>query len=52
MSVVVDRVEKRPFVTETCYRESEHVSFSDGRPLLETLEFFEISHSSYQSLNF
>ena len=31
---------------------SEHVSFSDEGPLLETLEFFEISHCSYQPLNF
>ena len=31
---------------------SEHVSFSDEGPLLETLEFFEISHGSYQPLNF
>ena len=31
---------------------SEHVSFSDEGPLLETLEFFEISHGSYQSFNF
>ena len=31
---------------------SEHVSFSDERPLLETLEFFEISHDSNQPLNF
>ena len=28
------------------------VSFSDEGPLLETLEFFEISHGSYQLLNF
>ena len=31
---------------------SENVSFSDDGPLLETLEFFEISHGSYQPLNF
>ena len=31
---------------------SEHVSFSDEGPLLETLEFFEISHGSHQPLNF
>ena len=31
---------------------SEHVSLSDEGPLLETSEFFEISHSSYQPLNF
>ena len=37
------RFEQRPF---------EHVSFSDGGPLLEMLEFFETSHSSYQPLKF
>ena len=26
--------------------------FSDERPLLVTLEFFEIGHGSYQSMNF
>ena len=31
---------------------SEHVSFSDEGPLLETLEFFEINHGSYQPFNF
>ena len=31
---------------------SENVSFSDEGPLLETLEFFEISHGSYQPSNF
>ena len=31
---------------------SEHVSFSYEGPLLETLEFFEISHGSCQPLNF
>ena len=31
---------------------SEHVSFSDEGPLLETLEFFEISHASYQPFNY
>ena len=31
---------------------SEQVSFSDEGPLLETSEFFEISHGSYQLLNF
>ena len=30
----------------------DDVSFSDKAPLLETLEFFEISHDSYQPLNF
>ena len=30
---------------------SEHVSFSDEGPLLETLEVFEISHASYQPFN-
>ena len=34
---------------ETC---CEHVSFSDEKPFLETLDFFEISHSSNQTLNF
>ena len=31
---------------------SVHVSFSDGGPLIETLEFFEISHGSDQPFNF
>ena len=31
---------------------SEHVSFSDKGPLLETFEFCEIRHGSYQSLIF
>ena len=31
---------------------SEHVSFSDEGPLLETLEFFETSLGSYQPLSF
>ena len=31
---------------------SEQVSFSDEGSLLETSEFFEISHGSYQLLNF
>ena len=31
---------------------SEHVSFSDEGPLLETFEFFAVSHYSYQPLNF
>ena len=31
--------------------EQEHVSLSDEGPLLETLEFFEISHGSYEPLN-
>ena len=32
---------------------SEHVSFSDGGPLLEALEFIKISHGmGHQSLNF
>ena len=30
---------------------SENVSFSDEGPLLETFEFVEISHGSYQPLN-
>ena len=30
----------------------EHVSFSDEEPLLETLEFYETSHGSYQPFNF
>ena len=30
---------------------SERVSFSDEGPLLETLEFFEISHGGYQPSN-
>ena len=29
-----------------------HVSFFDEGPVLETLRFFEISHDSYQLLNF
>ena len=33
-------------------RTSEHVSFSDEGPLLETLEFFPISYSSYQPSNY
>ena len=28
------------------------ISFSDEGPLLQMLEFFEISHSSYQPINF
>ena len=31
---------------------SEHVSCSDEKPLLETLEFFTISHDSQQALTF
>ena len=31
---------------------SENVSFSDEGPLLETWEFFEISHGSYQLSTF
>ena len=31
---------------------SKHVSFSDEGPLLEMLQFFEISHGSYQNFNF
>ena len=31
---------------------SERVSASDEGPLLETLGFFEISHDTYQPLNF
>ena len=31
---------------------SEHVSFSDEGPWLETLEFFESNHGSNQPLNF
>ena len=38
--------EQRPLVGE------RNVSFSDEGPLLETLEFFEINHGSYQPLNF
>ena len=30
----------------------EQVSFSDGGPLLETLDFFEINHGSYQPLKY
>ena len=30
---------------------SEHVPFSDEEPLLERIEFFVISHVSYQPLN-
>ena len=30
----------------------QHVFFSNEGPLLETLEFFEICHGSYQSSNF
>ena len=33
-------------------RYSEYVSFSDEGPLLKTLEFYEISHGSYQPFNF
>ena len=33
-------------------RFEQHVSFSDEGPLLETLEFFEISQGSNQALNF
>ena len=39
------RFDQRPFVIE------RNVSFSDEGPLLETLEFFVIGHSSYQPLN-
>ena len=31
---------------------SEHVSFSDEGPWLKMVEFFEISHGTYQPLNF
>ena len=34
------------------FRKGKSCSFSDEGPLLVTLEFFEISHSSYQPLNF
>ena len=40
------RFEQRPFVGE------RNVSFSYEGPLLGTLEFIEISHGSYQPLNF
>ena len=39
----------RTRVPNTC---SEHVPFSDEGPLLETVQFFEISRGSYQPLNF
>ena len=31
---------------------SKHVSFSEEGPFLETLEFFELSHSSCQPFDF
>ena len=31
---------------------SEHVTLVDQEPLLETLEFFAVSHGSYRPLNF
>ena len=40
------RFEQRPFVRE------RNISFSEERPLFETLEFLEISHGSYQPFNF
>ena len=44
------RFEQSPFVRKET--SSEHVSFSDKGPLLETLEFFEICHGSYKPFNF
>ena len=41
-----------PMKAHVSSSEEEHVCFPDERPLLKTLEFFEISHSSYQPLNF
>ena len=46
------RFEQRPFIRERKKKRVEHISFSDEGPLLETLEFFEISHASYQLFNF
>ena len=40
------RFEQRPFARE------KNIPFSDEGPLLELLEFFGISHGSYQPLNF
>ena len=43
---VIQRLEQRPLVRE------RNVSVSDEGPLLEKLDFFEISHCSYQPSNF
>ena len=42
----------RLIVTFKCNPVSEHVTLSNEGPLLETLDFFAISHVSYQPLNF
>ena len=44
--------EQRPFGRERNVPVSQHILLSDKGPLLETLEFFAISHAINQPLNF
>ena len=50
MQIVLNKVESSKVVN--CWFVSQGPSASDEVPLLETLEFFEISHGSDQPFNF
>ena len=53
---MINKVKSLRLITAVTYlkgfQRNEHVSFSDEESWLETLEFIEITHGSYQSLNF